>query len=375
MGFYSIYKIFKDVVNTLFGRKVFKKILIIAIIVLLIVTLHNYGYCANNSYQTVTYTNRSITLATGVTVNTFQYDGVRQTGLGINGTNKVYEVTSTPFPGIAYYYDGTSKDGKIYIIMPEGVSLGCGFSSTIPAVGVGCQTIKYSSWYNGTINLKNTYELSDYGFNLHPTKNGTTYYYYTVEVSGPGWYYVFWNTNLEPSMTNNINTYGSCLAWACDVATVAEGSATSGDIITQTQDITHSIDESTQAITNTMTSTDSDYVVNVDTSVFDDFDTLNPTQIFTNLQTIVQSSFSGYNPNTLYSLSIPLWGGQTFSVDNSMMIRLFNSSAIGNIIDMFWAYICGLYAFRWINNLYIKIKSGNILDGLQIDDNITSSML
>lgn len=98
MGFYSIYKIFKDIVNTLFGRKAFKKILIIVIIALLVVTLHNYGYCANNSYQTVTYTSRSITLATGVTVNTFQYDGVRQTGLGINGTNKVYEVTSTPFP-------------------------------------------------------------------------------------------------------------------------------------------------------------------------------------------------------------------------------------------------------------------------------------
>lgn len=137
---------------------------------------------------------------------------------------------------------------------------------------------------------------------------------------------------------------------------------------------TNTIQEQTEVIqeqTDAMTSTDyDDSVVDIDTSSADVDNSQQTglfTTIFTNFNNSIQSDEVEY-------INIPLpHNSGNLSIPSNIV-----SSHLGGLsllVNAFWMYVFGFYAFKFVNNLIIKIKDGSILDGYNTTDVITSDMM
>lgn len=145
------------------------------------------------------------------------------------------------------------------------------------------------------------------------------------------------------------------------------------DIIGAINQQTNTIEEQTQVIeeqTEAMTSTDFDESeVNIDTSSAN-IDNSQQQGLFT---TIFNNFNSAISSDDVEYLEIPLVNGQGLRIPSNIV-----SSHLGSLtalINAFWFYVFGLYAFKFVNNLIIKIKDGSILDGYTSNEVITSDMM
>ena len=146
----------------------------------------------------------------------------------------------------------------------------------------------------------------------------------------------------------------------------------------QTNSINDSIQSSTDEINNSLTSTDYDEnTVNIDTSSTDDVSDSETTGLFTtifnNFSDLLDSS--SWDEVEVIEIGLPY-------VDNKIQIRsdilssLVSSGLLGNLITIAWYSVFGLYVFKFVNNLIHSIKSGDILGGLSLNNEvITNTML
>lgn len=144
-----------------------------------------------------------------------------------------------------------------------------------------------------------------------------------------------------------------------------------------TQQITSSITESTDKIDNTISSTDyDDSVVNIDTSSadIDDSSSINLfTTIFTNFSNLLNSS----NWQTVETIDIPVPNTDKYiQIRSDILSDIIGGTFIETLINTAWYSIFGLYAFKFSTKIFQAIKSGDILTGLNLSDEvITSTMM
>lgn len=141
----------------------------------------------------------------------------------------------------------------------------------------------------------------------------------------------------------------------------------------QTNEIVGAINSQTEAIqdqTESITSTDfDDTEVSIDTSSAD-IDNSTQQGLFT---TVFNNFNSAISSDSVEYLEIPLVNNKGLRIPSNIV-----SSHLGSLtalINAFWYYLFGLYAFKFVNNLIIKIKDGSILDGYNSNEVITSDMM
>lgn len=131
------------------------------------------------------------------------------------------------------------------------------------------------------------------------------------------------------------------------------------------------ITEQSELTRNTITDTtynQSD--VNVNTSAIDNVSSTEIQGLFTTIFNNFNSAITGGTD----SIVVPLpHGGQLVLYSNVVSSHLGNLTAL---VQAFWYFVFGLYAFKFVNNIIRSIKSGNILNGFSNNNEvITSSML
>lgn len=120
------------------------------------------------------------------------------------------------------------------------------------------------------------------------------------------------------------------------------------------------------------TNEDIDNSLNKDTSTNSD---MIVTSFFTRLTNII-TELGDYNlqEDTEIVLPVPFTNGNI--VLHSNYLYTYLSPAFKVIIEGFWYYLFGFYIFKFVNKIYIFIKSGKILDGVSSSDEvITNDML
>lgn len=144
-----------------------------------------------------------------------------------------------------------------------------------------------------------------------------------------------------------------------------------------TQQITDAIEQSSEQINDTLTNTEyNDDVINIDTSSanIDDSSSVNLfNAIFTNLKNLLDNA----NWNTVDKISIPVpHSNKTIDLTSDILSKIVGDSFISVLINTAWYSIFGLYVFKFSTKIFQAIKSGDILNGLNLSDEvITSSMM
>lgn len=90
MGFYSIYKIIKDMIRTLFGNKILKIIIIFSIIFTIVFFSNRYNVFAINSNELTTVTINNIDYSLDINYILSNYD--------------YYFLMNSSYKGGSYYY-------------------------------------------------------------------------------------------------------------------------------------------------------------------------------------------------------------------------------------------------------------------------------
>lgn len=130
------------------------------------------------------------------------------------------------------------------------------------------------------------------------------------------------------------------------------------------------------SLTSTTPSAESEAITNdlQNTNNNTSADSIN-TSFFSNITSLF-SNIGNYDLSDNLSVTIPLPHSDTGITINGNY--LYNSLPTGfkALIYSFWYFIFGFYAFKFINKIYISVKSGNILDGFKSNNEvITNDML
>lgn len=144
-----------------------------------------------------------------------------------------------------------------------------------------------------------------------------------------------------------------------------------------TEKITSAVTEGTDKIDNTISSTDYDEsVVNIDTSSAD-IDDSSSTQLFTTIFTNFSNLLNSSNWESVETIDIPVPNtDEKIQLRSDILSNIVGNSFIRTLINTAWFSVFGLYAFKFANNIFHSIKSGDILSGLNLNDEvITSTMM
>lgn len=143
------------------------------------------------------------------------------------------------------------------------------------------------------------------------------------------------------------------------------------------QEITNSITEGTDKIDNTINSTDYDEnVVNIDTSSASNIDDSSSTQLFTTIFNNFSNLLSNSSWETVETIDIPVpHTDKNLQITSDILSKIVGTSFIATLINVAWYSVFGLYAFKFANNIFHAIKSGDILNGLNLNDEVISSSM
>lgn len=166
---------------------------------------------------------------------------------------------------------------------------------------------------------------------------------------------------------------------ALSTAEIIENNDNNTQLILDAQEeMMQQITDGQQEINNTLTSTDYDEsVVNIDTSDATNVDDSSSVQLFTTIFT----NFSNLLNDTSWSqvetieIGLPYTDG-VITLRSDILSNIFAGSFLYTFITIAWYSLFGLYCFRFTTKIYQSIKSGDILNGLNLSDEaITSTML
>lgn len=149
----------------------------------------------------------------------------------------------------------------------------------------------------------------------------------------------------------------------------------------QTESIVEAIEaqtEATQEITESLTSTDYDESsVNIDSSVVSDVDNSQVTGLFTTVFGNFQTLLNNSNWSTVETINIGIpFTNKSIELRSDILSDMVEGTLLATLINVAWCSLFGLYVFRFSLKIFNSIKGGNILDGINFNDEvITSSML
>lgn len=217
-------------------------------------------------------------------------------------------------------------------------------------------TTQYSQWLkmNCQIVYNETAPIYVYDFdNMDCTRNTTMMTFYM-----PRMLINRYNTTLVEVLANKSNTDTNAVVSAINETNIK---------LSQTNSRLATID-------NTLSSTDYDEnEVNVDTSATDDVDNSEYIGLFTTIFTSFNNAISNTSVEYL-RIPLPNSRGQELIIPSNLVSR-YLSGTLQALISAFWYFVFGFYAFKFVNNLIVKIKDGSILDGYHSSEVITSDMV
>lgn len=217
-------------------------------------------------------------------------------------------------------------------------------------------TSQYSQWLqmNCQIVYNETAPVYVYDFdNMSCTRNTTMMTFYM-----PRMLINRYNNTLVQVLANKTNNDTSSVVSAIN-ETNAKLNQTNSRLATLDSDITSTTYDENE--------------VNVDTSAIDDVDNSEYTGLFT---TIFNSFNNAISSDSVEYLRIPLPNsrGQMLIIPSNLVSR-YLSGTLQGLISAFWYFVFGFYAFKFVNNLIVKIKDGSIMDGYHSSEVITSDMV
>lgn len=150
----------------------------------------------------------------------------------------------------------------------------------------------------------------------------------------------------------------------------------SQDVLTALNNANNKLEQIKDSLTNTTPSTDSQNIANdlqnTDNSTGAD-------NVNTNFFSTITSIFSDIGNYTLsdyntVNIPIPFTDG-TITIESNYLYTVI-PRPLQALISSFWYFVFGFYAFKFINKIYISVKTGNILNGFSNSDEvITNNML
>lgn len=146
----------------------------------------------------------------------------------------------------------------------------------------------------------------------------------------------------------------------------------------QTDELQESIQQSTNTLNDSLTSTNYDEnTVNIDTSSTDAVSDSETTGLFSTLFNNFSQLLNSSSWDTVDTIDIGLpYVDTKIQLRSDILSSLVGSALLCNLINISWYSVFGLYVFKFVNNLIHSIKSGDILGGLSLNNEvITSTML
>lgn len=348
--FYYFVRIFREI----FGRRALKKIVIIGGVIAVVFLLQKnkvFGYTGLEGNDSYTDPNNSI----------YQiYDGyLNDLAVRINNSSDsdvedlIDRLTGTKQYSFICYY-GTSNEDYNNDFKHLRVVL---FNSNVQFAdsngnqwhNMDCQFV-YNNTNSGLI-----YDFSDLDC-TRTSLNITVYFPYMLINR--------YNQTLVEVLSNKTNTSSSDIIGALNTQTTKIQEQT-----TAINNQTTKIEEQTDAMTST-DYTESD--VDIDTSAVDSLSDTDYKGLFT---TIFNSFNNAISSDRVEFIRVPIPHSPDNILVPSNVVSRYIPSALLTLIEGFWFYLFGFYAFKFINNLLVKIKDGSILDGYQSTEVISSDMM
>lgn len=146
----------------------------------------------------------------------------------------------------------------------------------------------------------------------------------------------------------------------------------------ETSSVIAAIESSSDKIEDTMTSTDYDESsVSIDSSSVDSVDDSSSTQLFTTVFTNFSNLLDSTNWNAVEQIEIGIpFVEEKIILKSDILSKIVGNSFLSTLITVSWYSLFGLYGFRYVTHIYHSVKSGDILNGLSLKDEvITSTML
>lgn len=241
------------------------------------------------------------------------------------------------------------------------------FSSSSPSTSVS----NYNNYQGIDTDVRIVNDCQTYKFEgntFSPGSSGINVYIPTILIS-------YKSATLIEFINNNSSSQTQAITQAIQNQTNTIEQQT-----TTIQEQTNTIQQSTNTINDSLTSTDYDESgASIDTSATDDIDNTSAINLFSTIFTNFGNLINNNNWNSVETIRIGLP-----YVDESQYIELrsdivssrLQGTLIYTIIVTAWYSAFGLYIFKFVNKLFIAIKSGNILGGFNFDDEvITSTMM
>ncbi len=225
-------------------------------------------------------------------------------------------------------------------------------------------TNKYNNYQGITCDILELTQYSNfYRFTSNNNLSDLTRLEYSVDLFIPSTLIAYRSNILTDFLTNSSQQQTDSVIQA-----IEESSA-------QTQ---NTIKESTEEMTNTITSTDYDEdTISFNTSSSDDVSDTEVTGLFTTIFNNFSNLLNSSNWDTPSTIEVPLpHTDEKIVLTSDILSKIVGSGVIRNLINTAWYFLFGVYVFKFVNNIIHSIKSGDILGGLSLNDEvITSSML
>lgn len=239
-----------------------------------------------------------------------------------------------------------------------------------------CHTYNYFALYliryDGT-----TYSSWGTGYMSFPTSQVYKYQSnscYRIDLSlaggGPG---IFTRDTEFIVCSANLYGYHSSIL---DDYFVAIHNGSSADITTALNNANNKLTEINESLTNTTPNAQTDSTIQ---SVTSQDNSTGADNINTNFFSNLTSSLANISSYNLYGdniIEIPLPHSQKKITFNANMLYNKLPDALIGLITSFWYFVFGMYAFKFVNKIYISAKSGDILNGFTNNNEvITNDML
>lgn len=339
------------IIKTIIRRLVYifikpKYIIIFLIIINILLFLANSSFAVYQGDDTYTDPNNTVKIA----YDTINNDLInRMSNSTSNSNNSLQSELKTGLYDYYCYYgdrNGSSMIGSstfntqiLYILLyPKNSETGTSLQNNYQGITTNIRTITNGSYL--------------YGYR----GNNCSIYDIPESVEIPTILISYWNSDLVSFLNNSSSEETSEIVGALENQTQA------------TQEQTNTIKNQTEAMTNT---TFDDTSVSIDTSSSDEVSYDAYSGFFTTIFNNFNDSFSN---DSVETISIPIPNSDE-TIDITSDIVSSHIGSLASLINVFWYAIFGYYAFKFCNNLIVKIKDGSLLNGLSSTDVITDSMM
>ena len=427
MGFYSFYKIIKDIFSTIFGRKTFRIILIIALLLLVFSFLCNKGVFAATGTVSTELTDVEVS-------NYIRQNYISNQNLFVLKSMSYY--TSNPSSEfwqdlystfweqgdfVNFYIDRTSANTDLFYIYDfDGISVSSNVSQMPYTINGTLYNVNYFSTQNKstyyTVNFSNgEIKKSTVSSNKQipsavltgPTLGTGEYLYFQPPFLVADSVLQFYSylhgssssgstdyTNLLNSINSSIqtlNTNSSDLLTAVNsmseiLSNIYDKLQNSADYSQQLDNIASNTEQQIQAtndlkdsiMSEDYDSSEADTSLSGASSSADNVDDSSYTGFFTSVFNKL-SAVADYNIEDVETITFPinLFNSEgSFSLTSDIIYNIVKDSALYSIVQIIYYYIFGYYIFKFSCNIINKIKDGSFLNGFSSkDEAITSSMM